>query len=185
MKHYILGLTAGAAVLFGACDKPIPVPGPTERSEVEVPLPPSPDLTPKPFEKFHDDGSYTVEGAMRGVEMLAGETVSVKGIVEGLKLCDTDTLPADLEDDSPVRPERLCDPPPQLMLRDAEPVSKRKLLVYGSMWSVMPTLKEGQEVTLTGRLNIVSGDGLILRQAGLLELDDLPEIVQEPAGEEE
>jgi len=42
------------------------------------------------------------------------------------------------------------------------------------MWSVLPTLGEGQEVSLTGSFDIVSKDGVFLRQAGLLVLDDLP-----------
>jgi hypothetical protein len=43
------------------------------------------------------------------------------------------------------------------------------------MWSVLPNLEDGQEVTLAGSFDIVSKDGVFLRQAGLVVLDDLPE----------
>ena len=56
--------------------------------------------------------------------------------------------------------------------------------MYGSTWSVLPTLVEGQEVALTGGFDIVSKDGVFLRQAGLLVLDDLPEPEPPPVVEQ-
>ena len=46
----VTGLAAG-------CDKDIPKPMPSERSEVTVSLPPAAGLTRKPFDKLNADGS--------------------------------------------------------------------------------------------------------------------------------
>lgn len=180
-----LGLTLAS---IGGCGKEIAKPKPSERSDVAVALPPAPDLTQKPYEKLNADGSYTVEGLLRERDKLIGESVTVRGVVKKLTKCpppppppppDPDATPdvvdSDVPPPPPPRPPRTCNPPPHLFLVDAKPASKRELLVYGSMWSVLPTLTEGQEVSLTGGFDIVSKDGVFLRQAGLLVLDDLPE----------
>ncbi len=177
----------GLAVATG-CGKEIPKPKPSQRSDVTVPLPPSPDLTAKPYEKLNADGSYTVEGLLRERDKLLGESVTVKGVVKKLVKCPPPPPPPPPDPDAvaevvdmdvppppPPRPPRTCNPPPHLFLVDKTPASKRELLVYGSMWSVLPELSDGQEVSLTGSFDIVSKDGVFLRQAGLLVLDDLPE----------
>jgi hypothetical protein len=122
--------------------------------------------------------------------------VTVRGVVKKLTKCPEpppppppppDAVPEVVDSDvpppPPPRPPRTCNPPPHLFLVDAKPASKRELLVYGSMWSVLPTLSEGQEIALTGSFDIVSKDGVFLRQAGLLVLDDLPEPTPPPAAE--
>ena len=171
-------------VLASGCGKDIPKPKPSERSDVAVALPPAPDLTQRPYEKLKADGSYTVEGLLRERDKLIGESVTVTGVVKKRQLCSPPSPPdpaasAEVVDSdvplmAPPRPPRTCNPPPHLFLVDAKPASKRELLVYGSMWSVLPTLVEGQEVSVTGSFDIVSKDGVFLRQAGLLVLDDLP-----------
>lgn len=188
MRFRDISVIVLATGLVAGCDKEIPKPAPSERSEVTVSLPPAPDLTRKPFDKLNADGSYTVEGILRERDKLIGESVTVKGVVRKLQKCpppppepppDPDVAPEVVDSDAPPprppRPPRTCNPPPHLFLVDAKPVSKRELLVYGSTWSVLPTLVEGQEVALTGSFDIVSKDGVFLRQAGLLVLDDLPE----------
>lgn len=180
--------TLGLTVTVTACGNEIPRPKPSERSEVTVTLPPAPSLTKRPYEKLAGDGSYTVEGLLRERDNLLGESVSVRGVIKKIQKCPEPPPPpppvvdADAKGDvapppPPPRRPRTCNPPPHLLLVDKSPVSKRELLVYGSMWSVLPTLEEGQELTLTGSFDIVSKDGVFLRQAGLLVLDDLPETV--------
>lgn len=182
-----------SGLVGGGCDKEIPKPRPSQRSDVVVPLPTAPDLTQKPYEKLNADGSYTVEGLLRERDKLIGESVTVRGVVKKLTRCpppppppppDPDATPdvvdSDVPPPPPPRPPRTCNPPPHLFMVDAKPASKRELLVYGSMWSVLPTLADGQEVSLTGSFDIVSKDGVFLRQAGLLVLDDLPEPVPAP-----
>jgi len=176
-----------AVGLIGGCTKDIPKPRPSERSDVSVGLPPAPDLAKKPYEKLNADGSYTVEGLLRERDKLIGESVTVRGVVKKLQKCPppppppppeadalVEVIDSDVPPPPPPRPPRTCNPPPNLYLIDAKPASKRELLVYGSMWSVLPTLGDGQEVSLTGSFDIVSKDGVFLRQAGLLVLDDLP-----------
>jgi len=181
---------AMAGGLFGGCTKDIAKPKPSERSDVTIALPAAPDLAKKPYDKLNADGSYTVEGILRERDKLIGESVTVRGVVKKLQKCPPPPPPPPPEPDAvaavpevvdsdapprpPPRPARTCNPPPSLYLVDAKPASKRELLVYGSMWSVLPTLGEGQEVSLTGSFDIVSKDGVFLRQAGLLVLDDLP-----------
>ena len=187
MRSWSWVITAGALLATG-CSKDIAKPKPSERSDVSVALPPAPELAKKPYDKLNADGSYTVEGLLRERDKLIGESVTVKGVVTKLVKCPPpppppppnpdavqDVVDKDAPPPRPPRPPRTCNPPPNLYLVDAKPVSKRELLVYGSMWSVLPTLVEGQEVSLTGSFDIVSKDGVFLRQAGLLVLDDLPE----------
>lgn len=196
----VSGVALSGALLMG-CEPEINKPKPSVRSNVVVPLPPSPELVRKPYEKVNKDGTLTVEGILRERATYIGEGVTVRGVVTKLIKCpelppepapepevvprnkpkgkDTAELPP------PPRPPRTCSPPPHFFLVDKSPVSKRELLVYGSMWSVLPILKEGSEVTLAGQFDIVSKDGVFLRQAGLLILDDLPEVmpVPDPPGE--
>jgi hypothetical protein len=171
-----VGLTAALVALISGCGAEVPKPKPSVRSNVQVALPEKPDLTVKPFKKVHEDGTATVEGVLREREKYVGGTITVRGVVQKLVVCPQPALPdaGDVAIARP-RPERTCNPPPHFFLIDKEPVSKRELLVYGSMWSVLPQMKDGEEVTLTGAFDIVSKDGVFLRQAGLLLLDDLPE----------
>lgn len=191
-------LIASAPMLTG-CEPEIPRPKPSVPSNVAVPLPPSPELVRKPYDRVNADGTLTVEGLLRERDKQLGETVSVSGVVKKLTVCpEVPPEPAPeppppppgakppkpgevvAAPPPPPRPPRTCSPPPHFFLVDKNPVSKRELLVYGSMWSVLPTLKEGQEVSLVGQFDIVSKDGVFLRQAGLLILDDLPEVVPQP-----
>jgi len=191
-----VALASGAALFMG-CEPAIQKPKPSVRSNVVVPLPPSPELVRKPYEKVNKDGTLTVEGILRERATYIGEGVTVRGVVTKLTRCaepppepepapeDKPKAPtakagAELPPPPPPRPPRTCSPPPHFFLVDKNPVSKRELLVYGSMWSVLPTLKEGAEVTLAGQFDIVSKDGVFLRQAGLLILDDLPEVMPTP-----
>lgn len=193
--RWLTRLTICALGLTGAaCNEEIPRPKPSVRSNVIVPLPPSPELVRKPFDKLHQDGTLTVEGLLREREKHVGESVTVRGVVKKLVKCpEPPPEPPPPEPDPkdrkalrdpkappsvpppPPRPPRTCAPPPHFFLVDKNPVSKRELLVYGSMWSALPTMVEGSEVTLAGHFDIVSKDGVFLRQAGLLILDDLPE----------
>jgi hypothetical protein len=160
--------------VLSGCGTEIPKPKPSVRSNVQVALPEKPDLTARPFKKTHEDGSATVEGLLREREKHLGETVSVRGMVKKLVKCPEAGAPKE-GDVVGGRPARTCNPPPHFFLVDKEPGSPRELLVYGSMWSVLPQMNEGEEVTLSGSFDIVSKDGVFLRQAGLLLLEDLPE----------
>ena len=205
MARRPLGAFIAAAALISTsavstgCEPEIPRPRTSVPSNVAVPLPPSPELVRKPYDRVNADGTLTVEGLLRERDKQLGETVSVSGVVKKLVVCpEVPPEPAPeppppepgakppkpgevvAAPPPPPRPPRTCSPPPHFFLVDKTPVSKRELLVYGSMWSVLPTLKEGQEVSLVGQFDIVSKDGVFLRQAGLLILDDLPEVVPQP-----
>jgi len=164
------------------CKQEIPLPPPATRADASVTLPPTPSLTEKPYAKFHPDGVLTVEGIMRNRDEFLGKTMKVRGVVTKLVVCPTPPAPEPDPDAGPVDddvvvppplPPRLCDPPPQAYLVDKDKVSRRELLVYGSMRSPIKDFAEGAEVTVEGRFDIVSRDGVFLRQAGLLVLEDL------------
>lgn len=194
----VFWVVAGSVTVMG-CEPEIPRPKPSVASNVAVPLPPSPDLVRKPYDKVNADGTLTVEGLLREREKHLGESITVRGVVKKLVKCPelppepapapapTEARPGSKDEavvvPPPPRPPRTCSPPPHFYIVDKNPVSKRELLVYGSMWSVLPTLSDGQEVSLVGQFDIVSKDGVFLRQAGLLVLDDLPEVVPEPTPE--
>ena len=170
-----LGVGAG-------CKQEIPLPPASTRSDVIASLPSAPSLAVKPYTKFHPDGVLTVEGMMRNRDEFLGKTMKVRGIVTKLVKCPTPPAPpvdvdaAPTDGDvvvAPPLPPRLCDPPPQAYLVDRERASRRELLVYGTMRSPIADFEEGAEVTVEGRFDIVSKDGVFLRQAGILILDDV------------
>lgn len=185
----------GLALVLGlsippACQQEIPRPAPSERSDVVASLPPAPNLAVKPYAKVHPDGVLTVEGLMRNRDAFLGKTLKVRGVVTKLVKCP-EPPPAPEPPDAgptegdvvapPPRPPRLCDPPPQLYLVDRERASQRELLVYGSMWSRLPEYTEGAEIDVEGTFDILSKDGVFLRQAGLLVLEDVPPPEPPPA----
>ncbi len=149
-----LALPAAALLLAVGCQQGIPLPEPS------------------------------TEGIVRHRDDFLGKDVQVRGVVKKLVKCPQpppveplDVVEEGQESDAwapPPRPPRTCDPPPHAYLVDKDAVSDRELLVYGSMWSPLADLELGQEVTLDGRFDIVSKDGVFLRQAGLVVLEDLP-----------
>ncbi len=199
----VLAVGSLASSLFGGCEQKIPSPPPAERSEVRGSLPPPPDFTQKAFERMFPDGTLTVAGLVREREKLIGETVSVRGRVTKLVKCPPPPPPpppdTDIVEDKkggkdagaaeppppPPRPPRLCDAPnpqPNFFLVDLV-APGREVQVVGTMWSLLPKFAEGQDVTVTGTFDIVSPDGTFIRQAGLVILDDVPEVV--PTGIDE
>jgi len=169
-------LLVGVGGIVGSgCQPEIPIPEPSTRSSVAVTLPETPNLTPRAYDRFHSDGSLTVEGLLRHRQDSLGHVVTVRGKVHRLTLCEAPPLPEDAPEDAPPPPPpRTCDPPPHAFLVDDPRVSARELLVYGTMRSPLADLEVGQVVTLEGRFDIMSRDGVFLRQAGLLFLPDRP-----------
>ncbi len=188
---HLLLLSVSALVTAGgisACEKPIPRPAPSTRSNVVVTLPASPELTARPYRKVNDDGTLTVEGLLRERDQLLGDTVSVTAKVDKAVLCAPVPPPppaeppaADAPPPAPIVPDT-CNPPQHLVLVDADARAdtKWRLTVYGTMKSALKDAKEGAVLSLTGHFDIVSKDGVFLRQGGLLLLDDLPELPPEP-----
>ncbi|TNF26701.1 MAG: hypothetical protein EP329_20880 [Deltaproteobacteria bacterium] len=179
---FALPVVIAAVVAGTGCKQEIPLPPPATRADASITLPATPNLTEKPYAKFHPDGVLTVEGIMRNRDEFLGKTMMVRGVVTKLVQCPTPPAPEPDPDAGPVDddvvvppplPPRLCDPPPQAYLVDKEKVSRRELLVYGSMRSAIKDFQEGAEVTVEGRFDIVSKDGVFLRQAGMLVLEDL------------
>lgn len=173
----------GAVGVGAGCEKPIPRPQPSTRSNVVVTLPASPELTARPYKKVNDDGTVTVEGLLRERDQLLGDTVSVTGKVDKAVLCapipappPAEPPPPDAPPPEPVVPPT-CNPPQHLVLVDpgAAADTKWRLTVYGTMKSPLKDAKEGAVISLTGHFDMVSRDGVFLRQGGLLLLDDLPE----------
>lgn len=201
----LLGLVAGLALgAAPGCDKQDKKPQLSERSTKTVTLPPKPVLKELPYKVTHADGALTIEGIMRGRDDHIGKDVKVRGIIEKLVQCPEPPPPPPPPPVDPFAPQQLdaagnpvpppeppppprrprtCNPPPHAYLKDATPVSKRRLLVYGSMWSKLENFKMGDSVTVEGRFDIVSRDGVFLRQAGLVIMPDLPppEPVARPA----
>ena len=131
---------------------------------------------------------------MRNRDEFLGKTVKVRGVVTKLVQCPAPPAPPVAPDAGPAGadvvvapplPPRLCDPPPQAYLVDGDRASRRELLVYGSMRSPIADFADKAEVTVEGRFDIVSQDGVFLRQAGMLVLDDVapPEPAPTDGGE--
>jgi hypothetical protein len=147
---------------FGAC-KTQPSPVLSTRSDVVVELPPTPDLSEQPWVRAYGDGPLTVEGVVRERSQWLGKEVDVRGVVRGLLLC--------AEEDG--RTPRRCVPRQHGFLTDADGSDEgRRLLLTGTMESVLADLKEGELATVRGRLDVVSTDGAFVRQEGLLVLAD-------------
>lgn len=194
-----LGTAAGALLLAAAltvpaCKKEIPLPGPSTRSTEVAQLPPKPDLQKPAIREKNPDGSYTVEGLLQRRDKHLGETLTVRGKVARVTKCvpkepiipppsPDGTLPEDAIDALPPLPPTNCDPPPSAYLVDDPPQSQRQLLVYGTMRSVLAGFTEGEIVQVKGTFDIISTDGVFLRQAGLLQLPDVEIPKEAPAPE--
>lgn len=187
---WVVGI--GALAALTACKQEIPLPPPSERSNVAVTLPPTPTLAVKPYERLHPDGVLTVEGLMRNRDEFLGKVVKVRGVVSELTHCPTPPPAEPVLDDKgvevpqpPPRPPRTCDPPPHAILVDKGREAPRELLVYGSMYSAIEHFEVGAEATVEGTFDIVSRDGVFLRQAGLLTTPDIiPDIPIDPPEED-
>jgi len=187
MGQTVLGMCGVISLSMAGlgCDKPLPRPEPTVRSTKVVTLPAAPELSVTPYTARHSDGTLTVEGLLRERDKHIGTSVIVRGRVASAVKCAP--IPQDLPTDAPpetplpapVIPDN-CTPPQHLVLEDAGGNPKWKLTAYGSMKSQLGLASEGQEVTLTGDFNMISPDGVFLRQGGLLLLPDLAPPAPEP-----
>lgn len=174
--------------LIPACKKEIPLPGPSTRSSEVAQLPPKPNLQRPAIKEKHPDGAYTVEGLLAHRDKHLGEKLTVRAKVVRVTKCapkepiapppnPDGTLSPDAIDALPPLPPTNCDPPPSAYLIDDPPQSRRELLVYGTMRSAIAGFEAGQVVQVEGTFDIISSDGVFLRQAGLLQL---PDVVLEP-----
>lgn len=184
VRQGIIIATSGIGMFFGSlgCETPIPRPQPSVRSAKVVTLPAPPELTARPFKLINTDGSFTVQGLLRSRDKVLGDTVTVTGKVARLVKCEAPPAPPPATpDEVPVIPEvpATCTPTQHMVLADEGGNPKYELTVYGTMRSVLGIATLGQTMTLTGQFDMVSSDGLFLRQAGLLLLDDIP--VEPPA----
>lgn len=198
MRPILIFVVLAFASVSVACDEGYPTPEPTQPTSVQVTLPTKPSLAKRPYARTHPDGSLTVEALMRERRVYMDQAVKVRGVVKKLVQCAAPPAPAYIPptpDPRAVRrgevpaeptpppapkPPRTCDPPPHAYIVDQDPVSKRELLVYGSMFSPLADFQMGDTVVVEGKFGIVSTDGVYLRQAGLVELADTPEPEPEP-----
>ncbi len=184
MKSIVPGFIAVTGLIgpLAACETTIPRPAPSVRPATTVTLPAAPELTARPFRMINADGSFTVEGLLRSRDKVLGDTVTVSGKVVKLVKCEAPPAPAPANPEEPQPIPEIpptCTPTQHLVLADEGGNSKYQLTVYGTMRSMLGLAELNQPMTLTGHFDIVSTDGMMLRQAGLLLLDDIP--VEPPA----
>ena len=159
-----------AAVSFGCDDATGHTVSP--RSTIEVKLPPTPDLNVVIPPQRHPGGVWTIEGVLRSSTALSGSTLEVRGVVVDVHHCPKAAPGAEAVD---------CHPPAHFYLADRAGEERYQLLVTGLNSRIIEMAREGLELTLRGRLDVVSDGGGFIRQAGLLVLP--PPQVAEPAAE--
>ena len=131
------------------------------RSTVAVKLPPTPDLNAKVPPMRHPGGVWTIEGVLRSTNKLSGTTVEVRGVVVAAHHCPKSGASGATED---------CHPPPHFYLADSADEERYQLLVTGLESRIVDMARVGLELTLRGRLDVVSDGGAFIRQAGVLVL---------------
>jgi hypothetical protein len=158
---------------FAGCEQKQSYPV-SKRSKVKVALPAEPTLVPRDVKKKHADGVYTVEGAMRSVAEVVGTKVRVRGVVLGLHPCVQVPI-EDTEDiDTKVAPKdpESCRPPTHFFLGDSAATERFRLMVTGLSNQALESLSKGKEMTVEGLFDLMTRDGRLIRQAGLLILSD-------------
>ena len=122
------------------------------RSTVSVKLPPTPDLNAKIPPMRHPGGVWTIEGVLRSTTELSGSTVEVRGVVVSAHSGEP------------------CHPPAHFYLADRADEERYQLLVTGTESRIVDMARAGLELTLRGRLDVMSEGGAFIRQAGVLVL---------------
>ena len=135
------------------------------RSTTAVKLPPTPDLKAKVPPMRHPGGVWTIEGVLRSPTKLSGTTVEVRGVVVAAHHCPKAA-------DNKVT--RDCYPPPHFYLADTPDEERYQLLVTGLESRIVDMARVGLELTLRGRLDVMSDGGAFIRQAGVLVLPPTP-----------
>jgi len=120
----------------------------------------------------HPGGVWTIEGVLRSSTELSGSTLEVRGVVVEAHHC-----PKAAPGDPPVD----CQPPPHFYLADRAGEERYQLLVTGRGSRIVEMARKGLELTLRGRLDVVSDGGWFIRQAGVLVLPPASPTPGEPA----
>jgi hypothetical protein len=135
------------------------------RSGTAVKLPPTPDLNASIPPMRHPGGVWTIEGVLRSTKELNGSTVEVRGVVVAAHHCPKQT---------PGEPAVDCHPPAHFYLADRAGEERYQLLVTGLESRIIGMARVGLELTLRGRLDVMSDGGAFIRQAGVLVLPPTP-----------
>lgn len=151
-------LTAIVAVACLGCSSPPEQPI-SSRSAVEVTLPERPNLNPTLAPERHPGGVWTVEGLSRASGEQMGRNIEVKGVVTEVYRC-------------PDGASKACEQPEHLYLADSLSGRGVQLLVTGKSSRIIGMARKGLELSLKGRLDVVSEDGVFIRQSGLLILPE-------------
>ena len=131
------------------------------RSTTQVKLPPTPDLNAQIPPMRHPGGVWTIEGVLRSTTELNGSTVEVRGVVVAAHHCPKQ---------KPGQPAVDCHPPAHFYLADRPGEERYQLLVTGLESRIIEMARVGLELTLRGRLDVMSDGGAFIRQAGVLVL---------------
>jgi hypothetical protein len=142
------------------------------RSRTEVKLPPAPDLDVQLPPMRHPGGVWTIEGVLRSTRELNGSTVEVRGVVVAAHHCPKH---------KPGEPAVDCHPPAHFYLADRAGEERYQLLVTGLESRIVEMAREGLELTLRGRMDVMSDGGAFIRQAGVLVLPPTPSQPETPA----
>lgn len=169
---YIVALLVLACVVSTGCDDGAST-AVSPRSTVEVKLPPTPDLNAVIPPMRHPGGVWSIEGVLRSSTELSATTVEVRGVVVDTHHCPTA---------APGIEPPVCEPPAHFYLADRAGEERYQLLVTATNSRIVDMARVGLELTLRGRLDVVSEGGWFIRQAGLLVLPSTPIIDPEAAG---
>lgn len=170
-----------SALAMAACEPEIPRPQPSPEHATAVPLPPSPALVRPEYKMLNADGTLTVEGLLQERDRYLGKSVEVRGTVKKVTHCKTIKNEGETEGENTDR--QPCNPPAHAYLIDQDVPESQQVLIYAPSPELIADYEEGKEVTATGHFDIVSEDGVYLRQGGLVVLQAPKELLVDPEAE--
>jgi len=138
---------------------------------VEINLPPRPNLSTSPTPEKYEDGSYTVEGFLRHSHDLVNKEVTLRGFVQSIDSCKDG--------------ERICRTVPHLVLVDELGKTRRRVFVVSiPADDVLEGYAVDSNQTLKGKVSLWSPDGRLIDLSGILVVPRKPE-TEESEKEEE
>lgn len=153
----MVSAVVGTMVGLGCVKIPTPRGKGPRVKDVQVRLPPRPNLVEPAYRERYPDGALTVPGFIREARKMGGKRVTVRGRVAEVVSCPKEA--------------RVCPTVPHLELAVPSGDSQARLLVVSNPPQKVLAYSRGQVVTLSGEVVFWSPDGRLIDLSGMLLLE--------------